>query len=165
VEYNVHSYIDTEELKPLRFYKKRFLRGITTEETINFDYKNKRMKWEYSKPFITKELPIPENIQDLLSSLYFFRRKDIQMHKSYPLNIVYNGDFWPVNVTLDETVDIEVSRSRYFHCAISGISSNLNQKITGFNNFKAYFSLDKKRLPVLFRMRTRIGSLSGVLQE
>ncbi len=163
VEYTVHSYIDTSSMKSVRFYKERLLNGKLTKEETVFDYKNNEATWRYFTPELQRKISIPENNQDLLSALYSFRLENIKLGDSHQINIVYSGQAWPIQICLEKEEEIEVPGCGIFRVVVGKISSRLSSHITGFNNIEVFMSIDKKRLPVFFRMRTRIGYLSGVL--
>jgi hypothetical protein len=165
VEYTVHSYTNVTSKKNVKFRKERLLNNALTEEELSFDYTKNQITWTYSNPKKEKVIPIPENNQDLLSALYSFRTNEIKIKETYKINIVYGCRAWPVNIVLADTRDIRIPGVGDFKVAIVNLFSELNSYITGFNNIQIYLSLDKRRLPVLFRMRTKIGYLSGVLSS
>lgn len=163
IEYTVHTYIDTKTLKPIRFHKERSLNRKITDETIEFSYDTDNAIWEYSNPKTRKELSIPKNAQDLLSSLYYFRLIKIGLGKHYPISIIYGGESWSVDIMAERIADIQITNRGHFKTMVIAPVSDLAKHITGFKNFKAFLTTDKRRLPVLFTMRTKIGYLSGIL--
>ena len=161
VKYTVESYFGLDN-KPQYFIKKRILNSQLAEETIIFDYITGKLKWDYSNPKASKELGLKENTQDLLSSLYYLRLQSLEPGQSYKINIVYNGNYWPVNLEAPDIYEIQIAGKKINAIMVTPISE-LNKNITGFNQIQVYFSLNKYKVPVLFRMRTKIGYLNGVL--
>jgi len=163
VEYTVDSYIDIQSMKSIKFCKERILNGKLTSEETTFDYKNNEVVWRYSNPQLVKKLKIPQNNQDLLSALYAFRVEDIKLNETFNINIVYSGQAWPIQIYLEREEGLKIPGCGTFRTIVGKVSSRLSSHITGFNNIEVFMSTDKNRLPVLFRMRTRIGYLSGIL--
>jgi len=165
VEYNVDSYIDINSMKSVKFRKERSLNGrITREETV-FDYKNNEVTWHYFNSGSIKRIKIPENNQDLLSALYAFRVEEVKLGEAFNINIVYAGKAWPIRISLEREEEIQIPGCGAFRVILGKVSSRLSSHITGFNNIEVFISLDKNRLPVMFRMRTKIGYLSGILSS
>jgi len=165
VGYTVHSYLDMAELKPVSFHKERSLKGVLTKEDLKFDYSGNIVAWDYSNnlsPEIHKNISIPKNANDLLSALYYFRTKDIVLGSNYNTNIIYNGNVWPVDMSLGKAQQVNIGVGK-FEAVSAVLSSKLNDHITGFNDIYLYLSLDRRRIPLLFKMRTAIGHLTGLL--
>ena len=166
VEYSVHTYIDTQTLKPLRFYKQRRHKKTMSYETIDFFYPEGKAVWKDSEGNEMKELSLPQNPQDLLSSLYYFRLvKEIKVGEKFPVDIIYNGRSWPSVLMVDKIAGVEISKCAKFKAMLITPLTELATYITGFKSIQTYLSTDKKRVPLIFRMRTKIGSLSGVLMS
>ena len=164
VEYVVHTYIDTQSLNPVKYEKKRIAKNGLTVESIDFYYDEGKVVWKHTDPVATMEMAIPEQPpQDLMSALYYFRHKDFKVGTSHLVNIIYRGKFWPMDVSIDRLTYVEIfNRTKELAFVISPQSS-LNRRITGFNTIEIYFSMDKLRLPLFFKMRTKIGQIKGVL--
>ena len=161
VKYTVKSYFDLNH-RAQSFVKTRELNSLLTQETILFDYARGKLRWSYSRPKEIKELELKENVYDLLSFLYYLRLQNLTPGQSYKINIIYNGAYFPVNVDVSKIYAIQIGAKKINAVLVTPISE-LNKNITGFNQIQVYFSLDKCRVPILFRMRTKIGYLNGVL--
>jgi len=164
VRYIVETYIDKDLNRPLRFYKKKLYKKRVTEETINFDYHRNVAVWEYTGKE-TKEVSLPKDAQDLFSSLYYFRLKDIALGKTYPISIVYGGKVWPLDAKADTLEIIRMPRLADTKAFTVKLSSKLSEHITGEEKIKIYFSAQPKHTPLFFNIRTDIGSLMGVLRN
>jgi hypothetical protein len=163
VEYKVDTYLDVNRLRPLSFHKQRRLNQKVTIEKIEFDYAKNIAHWTYSDPKIKKDLVITKNLQDLLSSLYYFRIQEISLGKKHYLDIFYNGNIWPVTLLAEKYLKINLPGRIKINAIVTKPISSLSTYITGFPKFEAFLTCDKERTPVLFKMPTRIGSLYGVL--
>ncbi len=163
VNYTVDSYIDTETLKSLRFHKERILNGKVTDEKIEFLYPQNQAIWTYSSPPQKKELKLPENPQDLLSSLYYMRLKKVSEDSVSQMGVIYGGSSWPIRIACNKIVEIKISGLGVFKAMLFSPVTDLTTHITGFQGLQAFLSLASKRLPILFKMPTKIGYLVGVL--
>jgi len=163
VTYLVETYVDAETYQPLKFYKKRILRNTVSEETINFDYVRHEALWQYSGSG-SKVIRLTANSQDLLSFLYFFRLQDIKLGQEYPLDIIYNASVWEAKVKVD-TFELVQFNGTGIKTFTAKLISRLAKHIAGSQKMKIYFSLGEGHMPLLFHLYTKIGPLTGVLQE
>lgn len=161
VKYFVETYIDTESHRPLKFYKKRILRNVVSEETINFDYNRNEARWQYTSSG-SKTIPLTPHGQDLLSFLYIFRMQDIKLGAEYPVDIVYNASIWQAKIKVD-TFELVKFNGEGIKTFTAKLISRLSKHITGDQKMKIYFSFDNGHAPLLFQLSTKIGPLTGVL--
>ncbi|MEI8350517.1 MAG: DUF3108 domain-containing protein [Candidatus Omnitrophota bacterium] len=163
VNYLVETYVDTETYQPIKFHKKRILRNVVSEETINFDYARNEALWQYTGSE-NKIIRLTANSQDLLSFLYFFRLQEIKLGKEYPLDIIYNASVWEAKVKVD-TFELVKFNGTGIKTFTIKLISRLAKHITGGEKMKIYFSFSDGHLPLLFHLYTKIGPLTGVLRE
>ena len=163
IEYDVDSYIDLANQRPVRFYKRRRYKKEINEEIMEFDYKNKKVYCQYTNPDVKGSLDMPQDPQDLLSALYYFRmQKDISTGK-FSMNIIYRGQAWPLVFSSGKVANIQLPGNGKFRVVEISSSSELATHIIGFRGFDTFFSLDSDRKPILFKMPSNIGRLIGVL--
>jgi hypothetical protein len=161
----MHTYVDTKELKPIRFYKKKIYNGNLSEEEIEFSSEGGSVRWQPSKANPKQKLRVSGDVQDMLSAVYSFRTKEIVSGKTYPINVIYKGRMWLVDVILENVREVDLGSLGKFNTVLAKFSTNLNMEVTGFNDLKVYFSVDKKRLPILFKLHTKIGYITGALSS
>lgn len=77
VEDNYQTYFYKESLKPYKFIRKINEGGHTKDKEILFNYKNNEATVKNFKKNTTENYSIPENIQDMLSALYFLRNQKL----------------------------------------------------------------------------------------
>jgi hypothetical protein len=164
VRYFVQTTIDKETLRPLRFYKKRVRGNRISEETITFNYENNTAVCEYTGT-AAKTIVITQNAQSLLSSLYYFRLKELALGKDYPMDIVYNAKVWPLVASINNFELIKMYHRQAIKAFAVKLSSKLSSHITGEQKIKIYFANDQNHTPLFFNIRTKIGPLSGVLEK
>ncbi len=87
VEDEISTYIDVEELYPVRFEKKQREGGYRSDEYIDF-YQEKGKALYFSRlNHNKKEFDIPERVQDPLSCMYYFRLQDVDVGRSVFANV------------------------------------------------------------------------------
>jgi hypothetical protein len=165
VKYIVETYIDKETNMPLRFYKRKIFGRKVTEETINFDYNNNIAVWNYTG-YKSKTINLSAgNVQDLLSSLYYFRLESFTLGGNYPLDVVYNGAAWKLNAKINSLELVKMYHRQPLKAYTVSLSSKLAKHITGEKEIKIYFSAKERHIPLFFNFRTKIGYLNGVLKN
>ena len=91
---NYQSYIYKETLQPYRFIRDIHEGGYTKNREINFDHTNKLATVTDKKKNTIKKYPISNNIQDILSALYFLRNKELtnlQKGQEVELNMFFDN--------------------------------------------------------------------------
>lgn len=87
VEDRISTYLDVENLYPLRFEKKQREGAYRSDEYTDFD-QNIGKAYYFSRLNKTKkEFNIPKKVQDQLSCLYYFRLQDVNVGKSVFANV------------------------------------------------------------------------------
>ena len=163
MEYTVHTYIDKEKLRPVKFFKQRKVGNKVVDEEIDFIYEENKVIWKYSSPKNQRELSMPKEPQDLLSLLYYFRLKDIEIYKNYFVDVAYGGMIWPADITLEGIKDIEINNLGHFRTVIVRTVSQFLANITGSKEIYINFSLDAKRIPLIYRVPSKVGYFTGIL--
>ncbi|MCM8791960.1 MAG: DUF3108 domain-containing protein [Candidatus Omnitrophica bacterium] len=159
VEYNLDTYIDTQTFLPYRFRKQRKLKGKLTEIQIDFD-------WIERKAFIVSNgliniVNLEEKMQDLLSSIYYFRMMDIETKNDYNLKIFYGNQSWQINIKVDSIENMEIYRQGNFEVFKIKIETDLTQIILGTPRINVYFFNNTSRVPLVFFLRIPFGHLKG----
>lgn len=180
LEYEVDSYLDTELFVSRRFIKKRRLNGQASFNQIDFypeknkvDYKTKGGAVSYKvspkRAQAAQDNPdtdeIPDGTQDLLSSLYYLRRVELQAGREYEVNIYYHHKNWVSTFSVEKPFVKEIRKKGSFEVFRVFPSSGLNDFIMGENKFSIYFTADPRRIPVEFSFKTAVGSISARLQK
>lgn len=178
LEYEVHTYIDTESLSTLRFLKTRRINKKLNYVSIDFYPEEKKAvykSWGTSEFIkiskvrdemkIQPTTQIPKGTQDLLSSFYYLRLLQININQSYLLNIYYNEANWPLWMKVEETILREIRKKGTFEAIKVSITSDLNNFILGKRKFSVYLTADFRRIPLEFRFGSSLGSIRGIIQD
>jgi len=107
----VQSWWEKENLRSLRF-SKRLNEGKYQQyrvHTYNHDNKTSTyQRWDFKKQtFKTKEIAIPANTQDILSSFYYVRQQDLVPGSNVMVDITTDGKSYKTQVAVHrrETID------------------------------------------------------------
>ena len=96
VEDKYETYIDKENGRPYRFIRKIDEGGYTKDVEINFDYNKKTALYHNKKKNKKVNLPIHDEIQDMVSTFYYLRNQvDISKLKKgdeFTLDMMYDED-------------------------------------------------------------------------
>ena len=159
----VHTYIDKEELYSVRFEKYQYEGGYRSEEIIEFDQNNHRATYKSLLNKSTKEFEISEKVQDAASCFYYFRLLDVEVGKSYFLDVNCDEKNWKLEVRVLEAKPVELRKVG----VINAFVVEPYPKFKGFfvkrGRVWAYFSADGRRVPLLFKMQSPWGIVTGVI--
>jgi hypothetical protein len=169
--YDVHdefeSFVHMRMLKPLRF-KKRIQEGdYRSSNDVRFDYKKKQATWVNAQKNKRGKVRIPENVQDLLSALYYARNLDLD---SVEINDVFRIDFF-----MDDTVYatqlrytglevIETSIGK-IECMKFVPSVQKGQVFKEETPLTVYVTNDRNRIPVFAESEIQVGRVRMELIE
>lgn len=181
IEYKVDTYIDTKTFYTQRFEKTRRIKDIFTYVIIEFNREKNEATYRYYSPggsveiidfpSLRKEIvaneiitiKVPAYAQDLLSSLYYFRLQNIKEGRGYSLNISYHSKNWPVDIKIEKPFLKDLHKKGTFAVIELSPSSALNNFILGRRGMRVYFTVDSRRMPLLFTLNTAIGIIRGVI--
>jgi len=183
VEYKLASYTDKEGLYSLRFIKARRIKEVSDEMRIDFDQKNHRAFYKFfvpggpaeiiTFPSMRKErvvnaeatIDIPEQCQDLLSSLYYFRLLDIKEKNTYPVNISYGQVNWEMNVSAGKPYKKDFYKKGSLGVFTVSPKTQLADFILGKRELSITFTSDSARVPVIITVNTAIGQFRACLEN
>lgn len=89
------SYIDTEALIPWIFIRRINEGGYVKNQDVNFDHYNRTAKSN------TATIPVPENVQDLVSAFYYARTIDFASASPgqvFPIKAYLDDEVFPMNI-------------------------------------------------------------------
>lgn len=162
IRVRLSSWVDSETVSPRRFesYLKRQWR--VHESVITFDLTSGT---SLQKLLGDREVmvPITPKTQDGLSMLYYARTMPFELGKTIPLEVTADGRNWPLNGTVMQAGIIRIGNSGYWP-AVEG-QVELAYPVPFFHGATArvWFSADEDRIPLLAKIRSRIGPVSVVL--
>lgn len=158
--YILETYVDAQSGLPLKSSRKK-IRKAGIEEDIVFDW-NKKIA-EINDGKVVKKIALSQNSHDLLSFLYYFRMHGLEPDKKYNFDIIYGGRSWPVEMTTQGIYQVRLKGGKRFDALFVKLSSALILEIMGNNELDAYVSADLERIPVFFRVKTKMGEADTIL--
>lgn len=177
LEYEVHTYIDTESLSTRRFTKTRRMNKKPNNILIDFYPEEKRVvykSWGEADFFKISDVrddiiiqptdEIPGYTQDLLSSFYYLRLLQIKVNQSYPINVYYNQANWSIAMNVEGTLLREIRKRGTFRALKASIVSDLTNFILGKRGFLVYLTVDPRRIPIEFKVDTSLGYLHAIIK-
>ncbi len=155
-----HTYIDAEHLYSLRYEKILSEGRYRANEVIEFDQKNHTALHYSRKNGSKKQVLILKNVQDEVSSAYWFRMQPMKV-----------GDTVRVAANVDEkNWDYEVKILQQDHLQIKGLgvfdafqlepSTRFRGVFIRRGKIRGWMSTDEKRLPLM--MKTKIPVLGTI---
>jgi hypothetical protein len=155
------SYIDEEAMVPWLFIRRVDEGGYIINQDITFNQNKKVAYFKDNKKDKSSSVMTPENIQDLVSAIYYARTFDYE-------NSSGNGEF-PVKFMLDDTV----YSTKFVYLGKETVNTSLGkirclkfkpQVLTGsvFSDpypMIVYVSDDKNRLPVMVESAILVGKV------
>ena len=158
---NYQTYFYKESLQPYRFIRKINEGGYTKNKEILFDHVSKKATVKNYKHKTVKEYTINNNVQDMLSTLYYLRNQD--------LNKMKTGDEIELTMFFDQTnyefrlqlLGREVIRTKFGKVAAikfrpvvqSGRVFKEDESLT------VWVSDDENKIPLRIKASLAVGSL------
>lgn len=162
------SWMDAESLCSVRFYQ-RIREGLYRRE-CRTDYDHPRGRFVYWKKRKNKEQVIeggiPAFVQDVLSSLYYIRTRDLRVGHDYMLDANSGARTWPLKVHVKKIQRIKVPAGRFECFRIEPIlaGEGIFQK-EGEGKLEVWLTADERRIPVLLRSRVLVGAFDAEMVE
>ena len=159
----VESVVDAAELSSVAF-RLRVSRGSRKRESdMLFDRAGGSVKVTVNNA--SQSYPVPERVQDALSSLYYVRtRQDLIIGKSIIVDVHDSGKTWAVEVKTLGRERIKTPAGEYDTLMVKtfpkyeGVFMNRGE-------IAIWFTDDARRVPVLMKSKISIGSIVATLIE
>jgi hypothetical protein len=155
-----HTYVDVEHLHSLR-YEKMIREGrYRADEVIEFDQVNHKALYYSRKNKSKKRSLISKNVQDELSSAYWFRLQPLQ--EGATVHIPANADEknWDLTVNILKTEKIKLGKLGQFEAFEVEPSARFQGIFIRRGKIRGWVSADEKRLPLM--MKTKIPVLGTI---
>lgn len=167
VKDDYQTYMYKKSLLPYRFIRKIDEGGYTKDEEILFDHDNNEATVKNYKHNTVNKHPIGDDIQDLLSSLYYLRNQNLKNLKA--------GD----EIELKMFIDKEITNFKLHFLGKEVVKTKFGKvnalkfrpMVQAGRVFKAQESLtiwisdDENKIPLLIKASLAVGSLRADLDE
>ncbi len=170
----IHSYVDTKGLFSRKFAKNQREGHYKAEEEVTYDYAAHKGRYlnksfSTSEPtLVTKEIDLPDYVQDALSCLYYFRLQDIEVGK--PVFIKVNADEknWDLEVKVLDKAHIEIRNMGAYEAVLAEPEAKFKGIFVRKGKMEIWFSADERRIPLLVNVHVPIplvGLVSVALEK
>jgi len=161
IGYNFESYVDDQELTPLKTIVQKHENSYKKNDAITYNYKNQIATSSNAKT------AIPMNVQDMLSAFYMARNHDISGFKP--------GDYMKIPIYLDDSVyhskivyfgkqSVETSLGKY-SCLVFKPLVVVGKIFKHEYPATMWVTDDNKRIPVLMEFKLAVGKIRVELTE
>ncbi len=158
VRNKVQSFIDAENLVTVRFERKIREGRYRRDATIIYDHEN-LVAYENGYKF-----EITENIQDILSALYYLRTKPLEVGKRFTFDVGTGKKLWPLEVNVIKREKISTPLGK-FNTLLVIPKVREEGLFRAKGDLKIWLTDDEMKIPVLMRSRIILGTISAVLIE
>ncbi len=164
---NYETYISTKTLLPYRFIRQINEGGYTKDKEIVFNQKSKEVTVFDKKANKTTQFSIKENVQDILSALYFMRNQDISNFKigdeiSLPIFIdeeIMNMKLRFLGREIIDTKFGEIKTAKFMPLVASGRVFKEQESVI------VWVSDDLNKIPLRIKASLAVGSLRADLYQ
>jgi hypothetical protein len=161
----IHSYLDAETLKPLRFEKDQREGRYRAHEVVTFDHGRRVATYRSLLNQSTKEVPLPESFEDLISALFWFRSQPLQPGRPLSLHVYTDEKIYDLQVDILPLITLELLKRGTFSCFVVEPKTAFKGLLVKRGRIWAYITADERRLPLLVKVTTPWGPMSAVLDE
>jgi hypothetical protein len=161
----VHSYLDVETLQPLRFEKHQREGRYRAEEIVAFDYAAAIATYRSLLNASVKEIAIPPDVQDLISSLYWFRAQPLRPHETLVLNLYTDEKIYQTEIQVKQPILLELLKRGTFTCLLVEPKASFKGLLVKRGRIWAYLTADENRVPLLVKATTPWGQMSAIIDE
>ena len=161
----VHSYLDVETLQPLRFEKHQREGHYRSDEIVTFDHRAHRASYQSLLNGSTKEIPLPEAFQDLVSALYWFRAQPLQPDQHLTLQLYTDEKIYQTVIQVKDVLPLELLKRGTFRCVVVEPKASFKGLLIKRGRLWAYVTADERRIPLLVKASTPWGQMSAVIDE
>lgn len=161
----IHSYLDVETLKPVRFEKDQREGRYRAHEVVTFDHQRAIATYRSLVNNAVKEIALPDTFEDLISALYWFRRQPLQPGRSLSLNVYTDEKIFRTEIEVLPVTALELLKRGTFLCVVVEPKASFKGLLVKRGRLWAYLTADEHRLPLLVKATTPWGPMSAVLDD
>jgi hypothetical protein len=155
----VSSYMDVERLHTCRYEKNLREGNYTRQEVVVFDQVNHTATYPDSAV-----VAIPPGVQDVLSSLYYLRTKEIRVGETVVIENHGDKKNYPLEVRILRTESVSVPAGE-FECFVVEPIIKASGLFQHQGRLTVWLTNDSRRMPVMMKGKIIVGSISAVLSE
>ena len=153
------TWVDARDFQPLRFEKRAREGRYSSDEVEEFDLGRRMAFWR------TDRTPLPERVQDIISSFYFMRSQSLIPGSEIPLDMYSRGKIYRLVVHVQERESVETEAGTFETVRVQPAMLGRDGEDRNRGKLFLWFSDDERRIPVMARTILPIGSVSARLKR
>ena len=157
------SYFDAESFRPLRFEKHQREGRYQADEVVDFDYQRGLATYRSLLNGSVKEIPIPDDVHDIISVFYWLRSQPIQPRQPIMAHIYSDEKVYQAQLQPHNPVMLELLRRGTFSCLVFEPIAALKGILVRRGRIWLYVTSDERRMPVFAKITTPWGPITGIL--
>jgi hypothetical protein len=142
------SYMDTEKLYALRQEVYRREGSYRKDAITDFDQENHKAHFKNFIDKSEKTFDIPEGVQDTLSACYYFMLLPVEVGKSISYSVCNNESNYQLLGVIESKAFVQTYQGEKEAFLVQPYAQLKGAKVEK-GNLSAYFSCDKRRVPLL----------------
>lgn len=158
VDDKAESWMDVYGLYSWHFEKHLREGGYTADRYIDFDQEN------HLAVNGNDTIPVPEFVQDVLSSLYFVRTLNLKVDNSVFIDNHADRKNYPLEVKVLRKEEVEVPAGR-FNCLVVEPILKATSLFKQTGKLTVWLTDDQYKIPVLMKSKVAVGSISTELKS
>lgn len=161
------TWIDTAAILPQKFDRSIAEGKYRKKETLDFDHAANTVTVDDGKKKDRKTFTTPDNVQDLISGIFFMRTIDFSKRRpgeAIKIQGFFDDEVFDFTVTYRGRETVE-SKAGTFRCIKLTPKMPENKLFKGENAVAVYLSDDPNHVPVLVRAEMFVGSVKLDLSE
>lgn len=135
------------------------------EERVAFDLSKRTAHYESFLNGSKKEIPLEGPTQDVLSAFYWFRGRPVKVGDALRTWINADEKNWEAEIRILRTERLEIRKLGTFDVILVEPVAAFKGVLTGRGRAWVYFTADKRRIPVMIKLKTPFGAVVGILDE
>ncbi len=154
------SWVDARDFQPLRFEKHAREGHYESDEVEEFDLGKRIGSWREDRT------PLPERIQDIISSFYFLRAQPLAVGADVRVDMFSRGKIYKLKATVLEKEKVETEAGTFDAFKVQPqLRENESTEDRNKGKLFLWFSDDERRLPVMAKTVMPIGSVTARLTK
>ena len=161
----LRSYVDRETLQPLHSEKQQREGHYRADETVTFDYHRLLATYHSRLNGSTKTIPIPANVQDIVSAFYWLRTHPIAPPTPVTLPIYSDERVYETVIKPLQTLIVSLLWRGEFPCLVVEPVAHFKGILVKRGRVWLYVSADEQRIPLFVKIATPWGPITGLIDQ
>jgi hypothetical protein len=154
------TWVDARDFQPLRFEKHAREGRYESDEIEEFDLARRIGSWRDDRT------PLPERVQDIISSFYFLRAQPFVVGQDVRLDMFSRGKIYKLKASIIDREKVETEAGVFDAFKVQPtLRENETDEDRNRGKLFLWFSADERRLPVMAKTVMPIGSVTARLKR